>query len=248
MIVLTGLIALATIINIWVFYKESEDAGTQTTKLANKAGEIVGTMNTALDNNRDAVSKAFDANRNAVAASEEQSKKALDASITIANNAQRAWVSSKIEVTSPMNFTGGAAFLPLSIEMTNMGHSPAESVFPLERLVVSMGGPLPKSQIRNICGELKQPRQPQDANGWTLFPGQTAISTVQGAGVGREVVGGGIANPFFPGKLGFALVTCVDYTMTFDGRKHHQTIQTYSISFPGNMGVIAPVGNSPVFL
>jgi len=223
-------------------------SGTQTDKIIHEADlieqhqkQMVLDNKQVLSDNRDAIAKTLEQNRLALDASKQQS-------ITALQLEQRAWVSTKVDVTGPMNFNAGAAFIPLSIEMTNSGHSPAQSVFPREGLVVSVGGPVAKSQLMETCGELKKPRQPPDANGWILFPGQTATSTVQGAGIGRNAVSAGIANRFFPGKLGFALITGVDYTMIFDGRKHHQTIQSYSVLFPGGMGVIAPVGMVPVSL
>src|ERR1700729_4272516 len=48
---LTAIIAVATVINIGVFWYESEDSSKKIETLSNKAGEIVGTMNTALSNN-----------------------------------------------------------------------------------------------------------------------------------------------------------------------------------------------------
>ena len=62
MVVLTGIIAAATIVNIGIFYLESEDTATQIKKLSEKAGGIVDSMNTALSDNRDAISKAFNFN------------------------------------------------------------------------------------------------------------------------------------------------------------------------------------------
>jgi hypothetical protein len=165
----------------------------------------------------------------------------------------RAWVSSKIEVTGPMNFNGGAAFLPLGIEMINVGHSPAESVKTTQKLVVSIGGPLPKAEVMASCKELKQSSQPSDANGWILFPNQKAISKVQGAGLPQKDVQAGTVNNFYPGKVNFALVTCVDYTMRFDKSRHHQTIQTYAVLFPnsstgGDDGYVEPVGKRNAIL
>lgn len=227
---------------------EMHGSGQQTDKIIGAANLIEAHQKQMVDDNK----RVLADNRDAIAKTLEQNRQALDASRqqSLANSQleQRAWISTKIDVRGPMNFNGGAAYIPLTIEMTNTGHSPAQSVFPLERLVVSMGGLLPQTQIRTICGELKKPRQPADANGWTLFPGQTAVSTAQGAGVGRDEVEAGAQNQFFPGRVGFALVTCVDYTMTFDGRRHHQTIQTYSISFLPNSAAIVPIGQSPVSL
>ena len=120
MIFLTFLIALATIVNIWVFYKESEDAGTQTMKLANKAAEIVGTMNTALSNNQEAIRKAFEANRLSLESSQQQSKVALDASIKIARTDQKAWVGVK---TARVNFDNDGP--EVEFVFTNGGKTPA---------------------------------------------------------------------------------------------------------------------------
>jgi hypothetical protein len=82
MSVLTLLIFLATAANVWVFYLESEDTSKKMETLSGKAGEIFGTMNTALSNNQDAIAKAFEANRKAVEASERQSKASLSAAIS----------------------------------------------------------------------------------------------------------------------------------------------------------------------
>lgn len=79
---LTAIIAVATAINVLVFWLESEDTSKQIVKLAEKAGGIVTAMNNALSDNRDAVTKAFEANREAVEAGQRQSKAALEASIS----------------------------------------------------------------------------------------------------------------------------------------------------------------------
>src|SRR5258708_31248547 len=62
MIVLTGIIAVATGWNVWIFYLESESTGKQIDKLSDKAGGVVDSMNHALADNRDALSKALEAN------------------------------------------------------------------------------------------------------------------------------------------------------------------------------------------
>jgi hypothetical protein len=52
--------------------------------LADKAGEIVGTMNTALSDNQLAISKAFTANEDAVKANNLQNQKAVNATLKAA--------------------------------------------------------------------------------------------------------------------------------------------------------------------
>jgi hypothetical protein len=89
---LTAIIAVATVINIGVFWYESEDSSQKIRVLSEKAGGIVNSMNTALLDNQVAISKAFAANQKAVEAGERQSKSALDASIKAAQINQRAWI------------------------------------------------------------------------------------------------------------------------------------------------------------
>lgn len=126
MIILTGIIALATIANVAVFYFESEDASKQTAALASKAGEIVGSMNTALANNRDALSKAFDANRDALKASETQSRASLNASIDISRNDQRSWiVVNALELAAPP-IVGGRVHVNMA--MINSGKTPGMKI------------------------------------------------------------------------------------------------------------------------
>ncbi len=66
---LTAIIAFATAINVIVFYLESESTSKQIDKLTDKAGEIVDSMNTALSDSREAISKAFGENKAALDAS-----------------------------------------------------------------------------------------------------------------------------------------------------------------------------------
>ena len=60
--------------------------------LSDKAGEIVGTMNTALSDNRTAIGKAFDANKVAVDASTEQGRAVLKESARSAWLDRRPWL------------------------------------------------------------------------------------------------------------------------------------------------------------
>src|ERR1039458_2970906 len=117
---LTLLIFFATVANVWVFYLESEDAGKQTAALAAKGGDIVGTMNTALSNNQEAIRKAFEANRLSLESSQQQSKVALDASIKIARTDQKAWVGVK---TAGVKFDNDGP--EVEFVFTNGGKTPA---------------------------------------------------------------------------------------------------------------------------
>ncbi len=128
MIFLTFLIACATIVNVWVFYKESEDAGAQTATLANKAAEIVGTMNTALSSNQEAIHKAFENNRLALESSQQQSKRALDASIEVSRREQRAWVGVDTPVTLDYLSVTPRLVVVSHYSVKNFGRGPAYKV------------------------------------------------------------------------------------------------------------------------
>jgi hypothetical protein len=41
---------------------------------------------------------------------------------------QRAWVALSVSVTGPLDIRRDAAFLPLDMEVVNLGHSPARYV------------------------------------------------------------------------------------------------------------------------
>lgn len=93
MIVLTAIIAGATAANVVVFYLESESTSKQIGFLSSKAGEIVGSMNTALSDSREAINRAFSENQRAIEASTAQNEAALDASIESSRLDHRAWVT-----------------------------------------------------------------------------------------------------------------------------------------------------------
>lgn len=109
MIALTAIIAISTVVNVVIFYKESEESARQIGELASKAGGIVDSMNTALSNNQSAIKQAFEANGHALESSQRQSKSALDASIKTARDDQRE----------------GGAVMHWDMLMSNSGRSPA---------------------------------------------------------------------------------------------------------------------------
>jgi hypothetical protein len=131
MTILTAVIAVATVINICVFWYESEDTSKQTKILAEKVGGIVDSMNIANSNNQEAIKNAFKANRDAVNASEQQSEKTLNASVVPSRLDQRAWVTA-VAVDPPDRPDGskvylkeGEAFPSIKIQIANTGKTPA---------------------------------------------------------------------------------------------------------------------------
>jgi hypothetical protein len=143
MIILTAIIAVVTAINVVVFWVESEDAAKQTKILAEKAGGIVTSMDTALSDNRIAISRAFDANGDALKASEAQSKAVLDASITAMRLEQRPWITISNLINGPIKRDAKGAHLDVSYEVKNSGRTPALNVGVNARLIMlSMARPI----------------------------------------------------------------------------------------------------------
>jgi hypothetical protein len=167
MTILTAIIAIATIINIGVFWYESEDTSGKIKTLSDKAGEIVGTMNTALSNNQTAISEAFDANRKAVEASERQSKTALDSSINAFRLDQRPWVGiddfravDKWQ-WEPTNREFKASF---SLTLKNTGKTPAINVFLYAIMVPNLFRTDVTKEQSKMCFKAYP--------GYSLFPGK----------------------------------------------------------------------------
>ena len=147
MIALTAIIAVATGLNVYIFYKESEATGTQIDKLTTKAGGIVDVMNTTLSDSRGAISKAFKANKEAVDASREQSEKALNASINALQLDERPWI-----YISGLNLKPLILGEPFVAELwfKNEGKTPAT---PSEGPVFIMVSGFPVRHLEDIPGE-----------------------------------------------------------------------------------------------
>jgi hypothetical protein len=61
MVGLTAIIAVATVVNVWTFYKESEETSKQVQNLADKSAGVVTAMNQALADSQENIKKALDA-------------------------------------------------------------------------------------------------------------------------------------------------------------------------------------------
>jgi hypothetical protein len=103
MIVLTGIIAAATIANVWFFYRESESSARDIEKLTTKAGDMVTAVNKSLTEDRTAIKAILKENHEALAVSEgqiesslrestNQSRTSLKATVEQARMDQRAWI------------------------------------------------------------------------------------------------------------------------------------------------------------
>jgi len=137
MVVLTGLIFLATAANVLIFYLESESTGKQIDKLSGKAGDIVGAMNTALSDSRDAISKAFKVNEDAVKANNIQNQRSVNATLRAAADTNKiAQQTLEAEERPWLGFTGfdmkdnieAGKTLAARAAILNGGRSPAVHV------------------------------------------------------------------------------------------------------------------------
>jgi cell division protein FtsL len=130
---LTAVIAIATIINIVVFWLESESASKQTTRLIEEAGKIADSMKETVGQAK----KALDVTKNAIDTNSVQSKKALESSAKQAQDAltasqvsanldQRAWVGLVGVDTQGGERTPDAfKFQSIIVTVRNSGKTPA---------------------------------------------------------------------------------------------------------------------------
>ena len=163
---LTAIIAAATIANVLIFWLESEDTAKHIRELSTKAGEIVGSMNTALSDSRDAVSKAFSVNKAAVDASNLQNQRSLRATLKSAADTneltkksleiqERPWVgATSINVAEDIAV---GRTLSATMSFQNSGKSPAVHVET-------------KFRMNTVCGGF--PKRPDYG---TLPPGSRSI-------------------------------------------------------------------------
>jgi hypothetical protein len=163
---------------------------------------------------------------------------------------QRAWVAVNPIVTGPLYFNNEGVWIPIEIEMTNVGRSPAQYVKLWQKLVVSFAPPT-NEEIESTCALLKKPPTSKETNGWVLFPNQTGRQPYP-AFASTKDINASLVNSGIPGKIGFSLILCADYTMTFDSTIHHQTRQAYSVIWFDKskggigMGAFDPQSTQPV--
>jgi len=131
---LTAVIAVATIGNVFVFWLESESTSKDMKTLSDRAGDIVISMNTALSDNRDAISKAFAENKSALEASERQSRKALEASIADSRNTLRPYVY--VATLALLGTVGAGQRMQGQGGVINSGRTPATKATVCADLVV----------------------------------------------------------------------------------------------------------------
>jgi hypothetical protein len=159
MIILTAIIALATIANVFFFVLESTSSTKSVDRLTEEAKGIVGTMDQALSDNRKAISKAFEENKRALDAAAERDSKVLtsgEKSIGIAAEqmelSQRPWLRVKAKVDGPLYYDQHGANLQVDYVVTNTGNSPAVHVRWNALLqIVNSAGQIPTKIRDHLC-------------------------------------------------------------------------------------------------
>jgi hypothetical protein len=135
MISLTAVIAVATIVNVYVFYRESEGSARDIREFSTKAGAMVTAINTSLAEDRTAIRETLKDNREAIAATERQINSALSDSTAqgkaVIKSAasqmrldQRAWVGF---IADSVTFVNGNE-IDQGIAVQNTGKTPAVNV------------------------------------------------------------------------------------------------------------------------
>jgi len=206
---LTAIIAVATAINVWLFYMESESTSKQIDKLTDKAGSIVASMNTALSDNRTAISNAFRENKDALDTNSQQTRRALDASIIASNNTLRPYVyvatlAMRRTVAEGQRMQGeGGVF--------NAGHTPAIRTTVCADLVVlgsadNLGDDYPCPSPRNPRGAGSPTHSiavigPGNPPVLVRSPGTTANPGNQPAGTFERLISSGALRMYFYGDI-----------------------------------------------
>jgi hypothetical protein len=232
MIVLTAIIAGATIINIIVYYCESESSTKIMSDVADKTGAVVDSMNSALGASRDALAEALKQNRNALEAaklqsessmkaSERQSRASLDASIGSWHAEQRPWVEADLVATGSPFIQGNTVAIRVTTTLKNTGRSPAVNACVSSRMVPwLLGEENPerahiywRNIVESVCADA----------GRSLFP-KTTVFSGRPVEVFPETLISLDLTPYIPQRADVqpAIVTCVDYEFPFPG-PHHKT-------------------------
>ncbi len=243
MVALTAIIAVATVVNVKVFYSESESTGKQIDKLTDKASGIVDSMNKALSDNRDAVSKAFKANRDAVDASNLQNQRSVKATLEAAADTnkiamqaletqQRPWITESAQIGSPIDFNVNGANITFLFTLDNVGHTPAEKVWVEAKLINKISGGLPSiEEQQKVCDGPATTTAPKTFTlGEILFPGKPFSWSL-----GWTIPWSEIQGERAPNLLGPLLYGCVEYSYGLSTKRHSTPFRYAVIQVDGRV-------------
>jgi hypothetical protein len=142
---------------------------------------------------------------------------------------ERAWAEMDVSIAGPLIIrTKTGAYLPIKMQITNVGHSPAQYVKKWAMLIVNYSPST--EEIPKFC-PITQPARANETDGIMLFPGRSDN--------GEPIPGTSpLAARASPGEINrksggvnLTLIACIDYTLPFDSVKHHQTAQTFQVSW-----------------
>jgi hypothetical protein len=167
----------------------------------------------------------------------------------------RPWVHEKIfHIAKPLEFTvNGEASIIISGTLENLGHSPALQARSNSFLIAITMTKFVNEEIAEkqdaLCNPLRtQSRQLLDT---AIFPGDL-IPVQEGIGLSQKDIQAAAkarsSGPFRrEGYISLAVITCVDYQMSFLS-EHHQTRYAFQLGIPkggGFMGDVKPEGVQP---
>jgi len=236
MIVLTAIIAVATGLNVWIFYLESEATSKQIDKLTERAEGIVRAMNTDLSNNQDAISKAFKANQKAVEASNAQNQKSVNATLKAAADTnkialqaleaqQRPWITESSRIGAPVDFNVNGAGITFLFTFENVGHTPAEKVWVEARLINIISSNMPSvEEHERVCNGPATTAPKKFTLGETLFPGKQLSWPLEWTIPWSEIQGTRAPNILAP-----LLYGCVEYSYGLSTARHSTPFR-YSVA------------------
>jgi hypothetical protein len=167
------------------------------------------------------VFSAFQWNANEKAA--EAAKSAAETAASQLELTDRPWVTIDASITAPLTYDGKTVQIAFSFIPKNIGHSPAQNVSIVPKLIPAFMGDDVREEQKRVCDGAAQINNGFPA--YVLFP-EEPYSQPIGLDLPIETINlhWGKLPPGMeaPGIIPIAIIGCVDYTYT-TSPKHHQT-------------------------
>jgi hypothetical protein len=141
-------------------------------------------------------------------------KRSADAAV----NAQRPWLSLKVDIGGEVRFTERGAEIPLQVGITNGGNSPAQHVMAwVAAAPCGIGGSAPRFEETVTAARELAERMERLGTGETLFPNQS-LGGVQSTIVPRADIEAAISQGTLGTMIYFHIVVCLGYKFANEGR------------------------------
>jgi hypothetical protein len=166
---------------------------------------------------------------------------------------ERPWIAPTFSVDGPLVFRDDLAYLTLKVDLSNVGHSPAQYIQIWSELWVDIRQPSAKD-VDDYCGQLKKPPNTAFKGGFVLFPDQKFANYSQTTAASRKQVDDALKTSPTPGKIGAIVIACIDYRTVHSVTEHHQSRAVYAVVFKDLktgawMGGYVPQGQyAPIYL